>query len=195
MDKGNFYFDGQRYLPMQINSDTQGNILGIAGGRLFQYLPESDQVRLFDVDLDGWLLPGPQGKLYTLFQDGRLYKWEPEKDALVLVARYAPFPLDQGSKDPRYRFRGIDFVLTGTGELVLARSGIDDAQKTALSIYAPDGSPPVDLGNPVPGSYYLTALTSSRDNAVYGLSTQTVYGLGRTPVHLYSISRVDHKKN
>ena len=195
VDKGSFYLDGQRYLPMQVNSDVEGNILGIAGGRLFQYLPESDEVRLFDVDLDGWLLPGPQGKLYALFPDGRLFRWEPEKDALALVAHYAPFPLDQSSKDPRYRYRGLIFALTGTGELVLARSGIDDAQKTALSIYGPDGSPPANLGNPVPGSFYLTALTSGKDNTVYGLSTQTVYGLGRTPVHLYSLTRVDRKVN
>ena len=195
VDKGNFYLDGQRFLPMQVNSDIEGNILGIAGGRLFQYLPGSDEVHLSDVDLDGWFLPGPQGKLYALFQDGRLYRWEPEEDALALVARYAPFPLDPSSKDPRYRFRGLTFALANTGELVLARSGIDEAQKTALSIYAPDGSPPVNLGNPVAGSFYLTALTSGTGSTVYGLSTQTVYGLGRTPVHLYSLTRADRKKN
>ena len=193
VDKGSFFLKGKRYLPIQIASDAQGNLLGMSGGRLFQYLPESDEVRISDVDLDGWLLPGPQGKLYTLFQDGRLFRWEPDKDELVEVTRYAPLPLDQGAHDRRYRFQGLLLVLTGTGELVVARSGMNNPQQTALYVYRPGGFQPLNLGNPVAGSLYLTALTLGTRNIVYGLSTQTVYGLGRTPVHLYSLARIDRQ--
>jgi hypothetical protein len=193
VDKGSFFLKGNRYLPIQIASDTQGNLLGMGGGRLFHYLPGSDEARISDVDLDGWLLPGPQGKLYTLFQDGRLFRWEPDKDELVQVTRYAPLPLDEGPHDPRYRFQGLLLVLTGTGKLVVARSGMNDPKQTALYIYGPGGFQPINLGNPVAGSHYLTALTLGTRNTVYGMSTQTVYGLGRTPVHLYSLARVDRK--
>lgn len=156
-------------------------------------MPESDEVRISDVDLDGWLLPGPQGKLYTLFQDGRLFRWEPDKDELVEVTRYAPLPLDQGAHDRRYRFQGLLLVLTGTGELVVARSGMNNPQQTALYVYRPGVFQPLNLGNPVAGSLYLTALTLGTRNIVYGLSTQTVCGLGRTPVHLYSLARIDRQ--
>jgi hypothetical protein len=193
IDKGSFFLKGSRYLPIRIASDIQGNLLGIAGGRLFHYLPGSDEVRISDVDLDGWLLPGPQGKLYALFQDGRLFRWEPDKDELVQVTRYAPLPLDEGPHDPRYRFRGLLLVLTGTGELVVARSGMNNPKQTALYVYSPGGFQPINLGNPVAGSLYLTALTLGTRNIVYGLSTQTVYGLERTPVHLYSLARIDRK--
>jgi hypothetical protein len=193
VDKGSFFLNGKRYLPIQIASDTEGNLLGIAGGRLFQYMSGSDVVRISDVELNGWLLPGPQGKLYTLFLDGRLFRWEPDKDELVEVTRYAPIPLGVGPLYTRYRFRGIRLVLTGTEELVVARSGIDDPKQTALWIYSAGGSPPVNLGNPVAGSLYLNGLTLGTRNTVYGMSAQTVYGLGRTPVHLYSLARVGRK--
>ena len=193
INKGSFFLTGKRYLPIQIVSDTQGNLLGLSGGRLFHYLPEVDAMRISDVDLDGWLLPGPQGKLYALFQDGRLFRWEPDKEKLVQVTRYAPLPLDEGPHDPRYRFQGLLLVLTGTGELVVARSGMNDPKRTALYIYRPGGLQPINLGNPIAGALYLTALALGTRNTIYGMSTQTVYGLERTPVHLYSLARVDRK--
>ena len=166
VDKGSFFLMGKRYLPIQIISDIQGNLLGISGGRLFQYLPESDEVRISDVDLDGWLLPGPQGKLYALFQDGRLFRWEPDKDDLVLVARYAPFPLDQSSKDPRYRFRGI-FCSHRHRRIGASAQRNRRRPENGVMIYTPDGSPPVNLGNPVPGSFYLTAPDRSERQALF----------------------------
>ena len=193
VDKGSFFLNGKRYLPVKIASDSSGNLLGMAGGRLFHYSPGSDAVRISDVELNGWLLPGPQGKLYTLFLDGRLFRWEPDTDELVEVSHYAPIPLGEGSEYTRYRFRGILLVLTQTEDLVVARSGIDNPKQTALWIYGPGGFVPINLGNPVAGSVYLTALTSGTGNTVYGMSAQTVYGLGRTPVHLYSLARVDRK--
>lgn len=193
VDKGSFFLEGNRYLPIQIASDTQGNLLGMGGGRLFHYVPGSDEARISDIDLDGWILPGPRGKLYALFQDGRLFRWEPDRDELVQVTRYAPLPLDEGPHDSRYRFQGLLLDLTGTGELVVALSGMNDPRRTALYIYRPGGLQPINLGNPVAGSLYLTALTLGTGNTVYGMSTQIVYGLGRTPVHLYSLARMDRK--
>jgi len=184
-----------RYLPIKIASDAEGNLLGLAGGRLFHYLPERDEVRISDLAFDGWLLPGPQGKIYALFLDGRLFRWEPDKDELVEAARYAPIPLRQGDLYTRYRFRGLELVLTGTGELVVAQSGIVDPEQTALWVFEPGGAQPINLGNPVLGSLYLTALTSGTGSTVYGMSAQNVYGLGRTPAHLYSLTRAVRKTN
>jgi len=188
VDKGSFFLNGRRYIPTKIASDTKGNLLGMAGGHLFRYSPGSDEVRISDLALDGWLLPGPQGKLYTLFLDGRLFRWEPDKDELVKVSRYAPFSF------PLPPWWDITLVLTETGELVVTRSETADPKQTGLWVYEPGGSQPINLGNPVPGSVCLTALTSGRRNTVYGMSTQTVYGLGRTPVHLYSLARVGRKQ-
>jgi hypothetical protein len=189
VDKGSFLLNGNRYIPLQVASDAQGNVLGIAGGRLFQYLPKSDEVRLSDVELDGWLLPGPQGRVYTLFLDGRLFTWKPVANELVQVARYAPIAIETGPLYARYRFRGVLLALAATGELIEAHSGIDDPRKTTIRIYRPGGSLPVNLGNPVPGAPYLTSLAIGSDGNVYGMSTERVYGLDRTPVHLYSLTR------
>jgi len=191
VDKGSLLLEGIRYLPMEVASDTKGNLLGFAGGRLFRYIPDSDEVRLSEVALDGWLLRGPQGKLYTLFLDGRLFMWESDKDELVEVARYAQIPLESGPLYTRYRFRGDLLCLAATGELLDARSGIDDPSHTVIQVYRPDGSPPINLDNPVPRSLYLTSLTVASDGKIYGMSVKTVYGLNRTPVHIYSLSLQD----
>lgn len=166
VDKGSFLLNGDRYIPLQVASDAQGNVLGIAGGRLFQYLPKSDEVRLSDVELDGWLLPGPQGRLYMLFLDGRLFMWKPAANELVQVARYAPIAMETGPLYTRYRFRGVLLALAATGELIEAHSGIDDPRKTTIRIYRPGESLPVNLGNPVPGAPYLTSLAAGSDGNV-----------------------------
>lgn len=191
VDKGSFLLDGKRYAPSKIASDQDGNVLGIAGGHLFRYQPESDEIRISDLRFDGWILRGPQGKLYTLFLDGRLFRWEPESDELVEVTRYASIASGEGplyNDDP---FRGMTLTLTATGELIGARSGMDDPMQTALNVYEPGGSQPINLGAPVAGSLFLTALTSGKRNMVFGLSTQRVYGVERTPVNFYSVRKKD----
>jgi len=194
VDKGSFFLNGRRYLPSKIASDAKGNLLGIASGRLFRYSPGSDEVRISDLMLDGWLLPGPQGKLYTMFLDGRLFMWEPDKDELVRVTRYAPIASGEDTTQCPGSEDWCTEVIARTGELVVAHGGKDDPKQTSLWVYEPGGSQPIKLGNPVAGSLYLTALTSGTRNIIYGMSTQATYGLERIPVHLYSLARVGRKQ-
>jgi hypothetical protein len=188
INKGNFLFNGRRYQPSVIASDSSGNLLGVAGGYLFRYLPEIDQVLISDLsfkaegnadELGGWLLRGPDGKLYALANDGRLFRWEPDQDRLVLAARYAevkPGP-------------GVSAVITEARELIVGRSGIVAENENVLLVYGPGLTQPIDLGNPIPGHLYLTALTLGRNNVVYGVSTRRAYSLQRTPIHVYSLGQ------
>jgi hypothetical protein len=188
VDKGNFYFRGERYLPATIASDSNGNLLGVAGGRLFRFLPEKDEVWISELEFGGWLLNSPNGSLYAFYPDGRLFVWEPGSDRLNLVSRYPAVPPlgDIHGDDP---YGPIEIVLRSAGELVIARSGVSDPGKSSLYIYNPGTDRPVNLGIPIPGARFLTALTVASSDIVYGLCTDRVYGLGRTPVRLYSVSR------
>jgi hypothetical protein len=189
VNKGNFLFNGRRFQPSVIASDASDNLLGVAGGYLFRYLPETDQVLISDLsfkaegnaaELGGWLLRGPDGKLYALANDGRLFRWEPEQDRLVLAARYAevkPGP-------------GVSVVITETRQLIVGRSGIVKENENILHVYGPGQVQPADLGNPIPGHLYLTSLTLGRNNVVYGVSTRRAYSLQRTPIHVYSLRQV-----
>ena len=60
---------------------------------------------------------------------------------------------------------------------MVARSGMNNPQQTALYVYRPGGFQPLNLGNPVAGLSLLDCPDSGTRNIVYGLSTQTVYGL------------------
>ncbi|MGH8020083.1 MAG: HEAT repeat domain-containing protein [Opitutaceae bacterium] len=188
VDKGNFLLQGRRYSPTTIVSDTDGNLLGTASGRFFRYLPETDHVWIADFGLQppgkdgndgGWLLNGPDGKLYVLYPDGRLFRWVPEKNQLLTVAHYAP--VEPGN--------GVSVLITPAHELIVGRSGILSADLNFLLIYEPGQKPPLKIENPIPEHLYLTALTLARDGAVYGVSTHRAYSLHRTPIHIYSITR------
>ncbi|MCI0628935.1 MAG: HEAT repeat domain-containing protein [Acidobacteria bacterium] len=186
VNKGNFLLNGRCYQPSTILSDSNGKLLGVAGGHLFRYLPAADQVLISDIEFKpqeqktpqgGWLLQGPEGRVYALFHDGRLLRWEPDADRLVLVTRYTevkPGP-------------GVSLVLTETKELIVGRSGILKENENVLLVYGPRRTQPVSLGNPIPGHLYLTALTLGRDNVVYGVSARRAYSLERTPIHIYSL--------
>lgn len=188
VDKGSFYFRGERYLPATVASDSNGNLLGVAGGRLFRFLPDKNEVLISELEFEGWLLNSPNGSLYTFYPDGRLFIWEPGSDRLNLVSRYPSVPPvgDIHGDDP---YGPIEIVLRRAGELVIARSGVSDPGKSSLYIYNQGADRPVDLGAPIPGVRFLTALTVASSDIVYGLGTERVYGLGRTPVRLYSLSR------
>lgn len=186
VNKGAFVLNNKRYPVSVIIADTAGNLLGVAGGKLFRYLSETDQILLSDVSfiaegntdvLGGWLLRGPGGRVYALANDGRLLRWEPEHDRLMLVARYANVPPGPG----------VSVAVTETQELVVGRSGIVNEKENMLLVYRPGRAKPLNLGNPIPGHLYLTALTLGKDNVVYGVSTRRAYSLMRTPIHIYSL--------
>ena len=189
VNKGSFLFKNKRYPPSVIVADSDGNLLGVAGGSLFRYVAENDEVMLSDLSfkaegsasvLGGWLLKGPDGKVYALANDGRLFRWEPEHDQLVLAARYAAIPPGPG----------VSVVITETQELVVGRSGIINEDENVLLVYGPGRTEPLNLGNPIPGHLYLTALTLGKANVVYGVSTRRAYSLRRTPIHVYSLSQI-----
>lgn len=189
VNKGSFFFQGARYLPSAIASDSRGNLLGTAGGRLFRYDPRNDAVLISKVEFEGWMFRDPDGMLCAFFPDGRLYQWEAERSRLVLSAQYPPV---LRSDDPRHKddpYGSMQVGMLSQGELIVARSGGVDPRQSKILVYKPGETQPVDLGNPHPGSRFLTAFTIGTSDVAYGLSTRVVYGLGRTPIRLYSVAR------
>ena len=132
-----------------------------------------------DIELDGWALNGPDGLVYVLYRDGRLFRWQPQSNQLVLTARLPPLPSWAGPH--------VEMVLGASGRLIVGRCAESDPQTCGLFVFEPGRSEPIELGNPVPGHCYLTALTVAADDTIYGLSTDYVYGLAGTPIHLYSL--------
>jgi hypothetical protein len=189
VDKGSFNFAGARYLPTAISSDDAGNLLGIAGGRLFRYVPEEDAVLISAVEFEGWLVKGPGGRIHAFYPDGRLFVWDPANASLRLLAQYPRIVPRIGEQHKDEPYGSIEIGVLGTGEILVARSGFDDPDQSVVLVYAPGASQPRNLGNPVPQSLFLTAITIGSGDVAYGLSAETVYGLGRTPARLYSVTR------
>lgn len=188
VDKGNFFKDGARYLPTQIASDAMGNLLGLASGCFFRYLPDSDEVLISsDTRFHGWLLNSPDRRVYAFNPDGRMFLWEPEQDRLNLIALYPKLAPRNESRPEEGPYGPVEIALSDSGKIFLARSGVDDPENSSLLIFEPGANKPISLGNPLPGSHFLTALTVASNNHVYGLATKVVYGLARTPVRLYSV--------
>lgn len=194
--KGMVSLDDEIWLFHSIHADSDGNLLGIVGlsgsganrrwretreRRLFRYLPDGDEILLSDVEIDGRLISGPDGKVYALFHDGRLFEWRAHEDRITLAAHYA---------SPTFHDT-TTMVLADTGELLIGQNSGNYGSRdlTKLLVYEPGQDEPVDLGNPVPNASHLTALTVASDGTIYGMSTDWVYGVAGTPIYLYSANR------
>src|SRR5205823_13996718 len=139
--------------------DRDGNLLGVASNHLCRYVPQSDEIYLSNEPFEGWILNGPEGKLYILRSDGRLFLWQAARNQIVAAGQYPPVPRGEG---PQFRFdpyRAVVLTLTSTGDLVVARSGLSDVRQTSLFLAKPGCSQFIDLGNPATGALYLTALS------------------------------------
>jgi hypothetical protein len=67
---------------------------------------------------------------------------------------------------------GVSVVITETQELVVGRSGIIKEEENVLLVYGPGRTEPLNLGNPIPGNLYLTALTLGKANVVTVLARE-----------------------